>query len=160
MAIAPVSATTPSDTNTAAAAANAAAAVAAATTGTQTLGINQFLQLLSVQMQNQDPLNPTSDTEFISQMAQFTSLQQMATLNGSMTSYIGQQQPVDAQSYLGKQVTLTDTTGATITGTVTGVALSAGNNPQIVVNGVNYDPSTVTSILPGNSTSSTATPSN
>lgn len=160
MAIPPVGSTSSTGTNTAAAAAAAATAAATAATGGQTLGINQFLQLLAVQMQNQDPLNPTSDTEFISQMAQFTSLQQMATLNSSMTSYIGEQQPVDAQSYLGKQVSLTDSTGATVSGTVSGVALSAGNNPQIVVNGTSYDPSSVTSILPAGSSSTTATTSN
>jgi flagellar basal-body rod modification protein FlgD len=154
MAIAPVSATTASNTNTTA----AAAASTTSATGTQTLGINDFLQLLAVQMQNQDPLNPTSDTEFISQMASFSSLQQMGTLNNSMTSYISEQQPVDAQSYLGKQVTLTDTTGATITGTVSGISLSASSTPQIVVNGQSYDPSTVTSIVPA--TSSTTAPSN
>jgi flagellar basal-body rod modification protein FlgD len=113
MAIAPVGSATSTNTNTAALA--AATTTTSATTPTQSLGINDFLKLLAVQMQNQDPLNPTSDTEFISQMASFTSLQQMSSLNTSMTSYISEQQPVDAQSYLGKQVTLTDTTGATVT---------------------------------------------
>src|ERR1700689_4753663 len=146
MAIPPVGSASSTGTNTAAAAAAAATAAAATTPGGQTLGLNQFLHLLAVQMQNQDPLNPTSDTEFISQMAQFTSLQQMGTLNSTMTSYVTQQQPVEAQTYLGQQVTLTDSTGATVTGTVTGITLPSGGNPQIVVNGTSYDPSLVTSI--------------
>ena len=154
MAIAPVSGAAASNANTATLA--AATTSSAASTGTQTLGINDFLQLLAVQMQNQDPLNPTSDTEFISQMASFTSLQQMGNLNTSMTSYISEQQPVDAQSYLGKQVTLTDTTGATVSGTVTGVTLSSSSAPQIVVNGLAYAPSSVTSILPASSTAATS----
>lgn len=45
-----------------------------------TLGKDDFLRLLVTQMQNQDPLNPTEDTEFIAQMAQFTSLEQMQNL--------------------------------------------------------------------------------
>jgi len=44
------------------------------------LGKDDFLKLLITQMQNQDPLNPTEDTEFIAQMAQFTSLEQMQNM--------------------------------------------------------------------------------
>lgn len=45
------------------------------------LGKNDFLQLLITQVQHQDPLNPSSDTDFIAQMAQFSSLEQMQNLN-------------------------------------------------------------------------------
>ncbi|NLW47794.1 MAG: hypothetical protein GXY86_10725 [Firmicutes bacterium] len=41
------------------------------------LGKDEFLKILIVQMQNQDPLNPMDDKEFIAQMAQFTALEQM-----------------------------------------------------------------------------------
>ena len=40
--------------------------------GSSELGKDAFLQLLVTQMQNQDPLNPSSDTEFIAQLAQFS----------------------------------------------------------------------------------------
>ncbi len=43
----------------------------------QTLGKDDFLQLLVTKMQNQDPLNPTSDEDFVAQLAQFSSLEQM-----------------------------------------------------------------------------------
>lgn len=52
--------------------------------GTSELGKDSFLQLLTTQMQNQDPLNPSSDTEFIAQLAQFSSLEQMQNLNTAM----------------------------------------------------------------------------
>ena len=42
----------------------------------KTMGQTEFLSLLVTQMRNQDPLKPVSDTEFIAQMAQFTSLEQ------------------------------------------------------------------------------------
>lgn len=52
-----------------------------------TLGKDAFLQLLVTQMQYQDPLNPSSDTEFIAQMAQFSSLEQMQSLNDSFSKF-------------------------------------------------------------------------
>lgn len=42
-----------------------------------------FLQLLATEMQNQDPLEPTSNTEYISQLAQFSSLEAMQSLNST-----------------------------------------------------------------------------
>ena len=42
---------------------------------------NDFLQLLITQVQHQDPLNPSTDTEFIAQLAQFSALEQMQNLN-------------------------------------------------------------------------------
>ncbi len=56
------------------------------TVGTDTLGKDAFMKLLITQMQNQDPLNPSSDTEFISQLAQFSALEQMENLNVTMNN--------------------------------------------------------------------------
>ncbi|MCK9443572.1 MAG: hypothetical protein M0Q14_03430 [Tissierellaceae bacterium] len=43
-----------------------------------------FLKLLTVQLSNQDPLNPMEDREFIAQLAQFSSLEQMQNLNKTL----------------------------------------------------------------------------
>lgn len=49
------------------------------------LGKDEFLKLLTVQLQNQDPLNALNDTDFIAQMAQFSSLEQMQNLNSTVS---------------------------------------------------------------------------
>lgn len=50
----------------------------------QELGKDAFMQLLVSQMQNQDPINPQSNEDFIAQLAQFSSLEQMENLNVSL----------------------------------------------------------------------------
>lgn len=56
------------------------------TIGTDSLGKDAFLTLLTTQMKYQDPLNPSSDTEFIGQLAQFSALEEMQNLNNAMVN--------------------------------------------------------------------------
>lgn len=73
-----------------------------------------FMLLLVTQFKHQDPLNPMEDKDFIAQLSQFSSLEQLMNLNDGMsglTDATKQQQMLNATSYIGKSV---DATGATI----------------------------------------------
>lgn len=76
-------------------------------TGSDTLGKDDFLKILMTQLQNQDPLNPMQDKDFIAQMATFTSLEQMTNMNKSITSLVSAQEQAQLISYsqfIGKEV--------------------------------------------------------
>lgn len=77
--------------STATTAAAAAPAPAAKTEATNALGQDAFLKILVTQMKHQDPMEPLKDTEFIGQMAQFTSLEQLTNLNKTMTQFVSNQ---------------------------------------------------------------------
>ena len=56
------------------------------TVGTSALGKDAFLQLLVTQLQYQDPLSPQSNEEFVSQLAQFSSLEEMQAMTSSLAN--------------------------------------------------------------------------
>ncbi|KIQ95253.1 Basal-body rod modification protein flgD [Anoxybacillus thermarum] len=60
-------------------------------TGKSSLGKDDFLKILIAQLQHQDPLNPMEDREFISQMANFSSLEQMVNMSNMMGKFIESQ---------------------------------------------------------------------
>ncbi|AYC29245.1 flagellar hook assembly protein FlgD [Paenisporosarcina cavernae] len=77
-------------------------------TGNSALGKDEFLKILMAQLQNQDPTNPMKDNEFIAQMAQFSSLEQMTNMTKAFESFAdGQQQMqlIQYNSFVGKEVT-------------------------------------------------------
>jgi len=55
--------------------------------GIQAPSEEMFLKLLVAQLQNQDPLNPTDSTQFVSQLAQFSELEQIMSIRSDIESY-------------------------------------------------------------------------
>jgi len=139
-----------SSTNAAASVAATSGAVAKKKT---TLGSEDFMKLLAVQFQQQDPMKPMEDTAFIAQMAQFTSLEQSGSLVTQMGQLRSDQQNLAATGMLGRTVTASDTAGNPVIGQVTAVENSA-SGPTLVINGVNYPISSVVRIenTPANAT--------
>ncbi len=94
------------------------------------LGKNDFLLLLTKQLQNQDPLKPMDNMEFVAQMAQFSSLEQMTNMTKSIDTLVttsSQGYKADAMGYLGMQVTATKADQSDpITGQVSAIRFEDG----------------------------------
>ncbi|NTU26533.1 flagellar hook assembly protein FlgD [Bacillus tequilensis] len=117
-------------------------------TNNSSLGKDEFLKILMTQVKSQDPLNPVDDKEFISQMATFSSLEQMMNLNTTMTQYVENQDPFTTYlDWMGKEVSWTADGGATEkTGTVSSVKQSKGSYYLVLKDGTEISPSNVLSV--------------
>lgn len=73
-----------------------------------------FLQLLVAQLQNQDPLNPTDSTQFVSQLAQFSELEQVMAIRGNTDQLV-----TDATAAANAASNSTNSTGTTTPSTQT-----------------------------------------
>lgn len=118
---------------------NTAATSTSTTASNGDLSTDDFFKLMVAQLQNQDMNNPVDNTEFISQMAQFSMVQALSDLSDVTKTTYG-------VSLMGKEVTLAQTnddgTMDIITGTVDGINLYNGDT-QLVVNGTTYPLSSV-----------------
>jgi flagellar basal-body rod modification protein FlgD len=98
------------------------------------LGKDAFMKLLVSQLQNQDPINPQSNEDFIAQLAQFSSLEQMENLNDSFLGLAVLQQSnalmsqlTEGSTLIGQNVTYIDPpTGETMSGTVESIRIEDG----------------------------------
>ncbi|MFC4409213.1 flagellar hook assembly protein FlgD [Chungangia koreensis] len=131
-------------------------------TGNSVLGKDDFMKLLITQLQNQDPTNPMKDTEFIAQMAQFSSLEQMTNMGKAFEKFAeGQQQMqlIQYNSFVGKTINwheLTDKLGEDgkpVVNEGTGKIVSAkfidGTVKFILEDGKELTPGNVSEVLAG-----------
>jgi flagellar basal-body rod modification protein FlgD len=94
------------------------------------LGETAFLQLLTTQLQNQDPLNPMDDTQSVAELAQFSSVQAVTSLNDSFSSFESNFSVMQSAGLLGKTVSAqtTDANGnaTSVSGTVKTISVING----------------------------------
>lgn len=103
----------------------------------KSLNQQDFLKLLVAQMTAQDPMNPQSNADFAAQMAQFSALQTAQDTEAQVAQLRAEQEMQQANSLLGRTVTVQNANGTISTGIVNSVQVNAGP-AQIFVNGVAY----------------------
>ncbi|MCL2244921.1 MAG: flagellar hook assembly protein FlgD [Treponema sp.] len=101
----------------------------------QELGKDDFLKLLITQLSYQDPTAPMDDKQFIAQMAQFSTLEQMTAMASDFNKLASMLMGSEASGALGKNVEILEG-DKVIQGTVQ--AVTRGGVPQILVNGDFY----------------------
>jgi flagellar basal-body rod modification protein FlgD len=111
---------------------------------TNGLGQDDFLKILITQLQHQDPTSPVEDKDFIAQMAQFSSLEQITNMNQGFQKMSSLLSSSEASQVLGKTVEIDGDQGP-VRGVVDKVL--RGDNPMVSVNGQIYDYSQVASII-------------
>jgi flagellar basal-body rod modification protein FlgD len=102
---------------------------------TQSLGKDDFLKILMTQLSHQDPTSPMEDKEFIGQMAQFSTLEQMKSMAGDFSRLKDLLVQGEAASSLGRSVEILEG-DRIVQGTVR--AVTRGAVPEVLVNGVYY----------------------
>lgn len=103
------------------------AAVGSGVGQAQSTGLNEndFIKLFLTQLTFQDPLNPVDNQQFLAQLAQFTTIQQLQTLSDNIMGELEVQASTQAVGLLGHTVQVTQN-GQTILGTVTTVQFQSG----------------------------------
>lgn len=109
--------------------------------GTQTVGSDEFLRLLTLQLRYQNPLEPMKETEFVTQLAQFSQLEALQKLHSTLSEALARQ---DALAALGRGVELLGrrvvvrTGDRSVEGPVEGLRLDPGGT-RVVVGGSEFD---------------------
>ncbi|MFA5599812.1 MAG: flagellar hook capping FlgD N-terminal domain-containing protein [Phenylobacterium sp.] len=95
------------------------------------LDFQSLLQIILTQLTYQDPLKPMDNFQFVSQLAQFSQLQQTQALNDQVTTLLTAQAATQATSLLGRSVDVQQGVSV-VTGTVEAVSFSSGG-PEITI---------------------------
>ncbi|MCF7762464.1 MAG: flagellar hook assembly protein FlgD [Verrucomicrobia bacterium] len=104
---------------------------------TKILKQEDFLQLLVAQLQNQDPMAPQTDTEFIGMMTQFTSLEQTQNMQSDIATMRSQQEMLQAMSMLDREVMVSSKDGIPVRGVVKGFDME-GQTPKLLIGDGRY----------------------
>ena len=89
------------------------------------IGIQDFLKILTAQLNNQDPLKPVDNEQFVAQIAQFATLEQSRQLNVKIDDLLSVQSAIQSVGLLGKTVDVNQG-GFLLSGLVTALDVSSG----------------------------------
>ncbi len=119
---------------------NAATSTPVASTTTNSAGNldkNAFLKLLITELKNQDPLNPMDDKDTIAQLAQFSSLEQMQSINTNLQSSSQNSSLLNSAAMIGRTVSAMDTsTGLSFSEKVDSLWFDSG---KIILHTANHE---------------------
>lgn len=105
------------------------------TTASNSVDYNTFLQLLVAEMKNQDPTNPMDTSQYMSQFAQLSTVEQAMQTNTKLDALLSSQSLSQANGLIGKTVSFTDSTGATFSGKVASVSINSDGSIAALENG-------------------------
>jgi flagellar basal-body rod modification protein FlgD len=105
---------------------------ASSPTSSSGLDFQSLLRIILTQLTYQDPLKPMDNFEFVSQLAQFSQLQQSQTLNDQITNLLAAQAAMQGTSLLGRVVDYTNNTGQPQSGEVKAVSFANGQ-PEVTI---------------------------
>ncbi len=120
--------------------------------GTSALGKEEFLKLLTAQLRNQDPLQPIQNEQFVAQLAQFSSLEQMQNMNDNLTSNIMINQSVNnslATTLIGREVEAKGNTFTLESGSKTNLSFTTSADASAKVEVVDSNGKVVATIKAG-----------
>ncbi len=104
--------------------------------GSSTVNQDEFLRLFVAQLQNQSPMDPLKGADFIAQLAQFSSLEQLTNLNASFADNLKFQQLAGGSEFIGKKATYVDlAAGGTTEGVIQGAITRDGSISLVIQNG-------------------------
>lgn len=106
-----------------------------ASTGKSLLDKDAFLKLMMVELQHQDPLQPTDPTQYINELSQMTTLEQTTNMAASSAKTAAEENTVAALQLLGHSVTYTDAAGNSHSGSVQRVQFTS-TGPTLTINGI------------------------
>jgi len=107
------------------------------------MGQDKYLKLLITQLRYQDPQNPLQNHEFAAQMAQFSALEQMTKMNGSMDKFINSSKLGESYAMLGKEVSWYDIDTKELNSGIVNALVLADNQPMLRVSGIDIEPASI-----------------
>jgi flagellar basal-body rod modification protein FlgD len=111
------------------------------------LGKNDFLKLMVAQLQAQNPLEPTNDTEYIAELAQFSQLEQTTNIAQTSSQAATSQQVAQAVGLIGHAVSYIDpSTGASAQGKVQNVEITSTGATLTIEGVAGIEPSGITEV--------------